>query len=655
MPKFFLPLFIFSFWASLGGAEPIEPQASLAWQLHRTTIPLTDTVPPFFSNSQAFTPGKLVQLQPQETVWLQTILPRTVWKDPGIYFRGHWELTLLEIYIGKQRIFRCVYEKCEGGGDLKRVFIIELPEKYIGQSMTFRLEASGGGSFNAPLIQGGNRADHFVEAVRYDFNRLSIGVFLLLIGIFQMIIWIRSRTHPATLAFGCFALTAGMLDIRTCDFMLVLFPADTFWNYVELLGYPLMLASLFAFIEQIFGTGPYFITRRIWQIILVYFGVSLILVVLDLVEVPTLGIFFSIASQAFLVLIFPIFWQIWKKGHPAKRPFAIGILVMMAVGVNDTLIVLGRIEWVQWMLHWGALVFVLVLGFILERHFADIRSRLQRINEATSRFVPHQLLTQLGRNSITEVQLGDQLQKTMTVLFSDIRSFTTLSESMTPAENFRFINNYLSQMGPIVRQHHGFIDKYIGDAIMALFDSPENALNASIAMLHQKDVWNQQRLKNREAPIQIGIGLNTGNVMLGTVGESNRMEGTVISDAVNLASRIEGMTKVYGTPLIISENTYQGLATPVEHAVRFIDRVTVKGKSRPVVVYEVFDADSLELRQKKESIALEFEKGWHAFQHLEYVEALRHFKACLQLHPEDLATQVYLERCHAAVKGDFTG
>ncbi|MCZ0900498.1 adenylate/guanylate cyclase domain-containing protein, partial [Microcoleus sp. HI-ES] len=174
-------------------------------------------------------------------------------------------------------------------------------------------------------------------------------------------------------------------------------------------------------------------------------------------------------------------------------------------------------------------------------------SRLAQLNKAYERFIPHQFLQFLEKSSIIDVELGDQVQLEMSVLFSDIRDFTTLSETMTPEDNFKFINSYLSRMEPVINENNGFIDKYIGDAIMALFSGEaDNAVKAGIAMLHRLAEYNEYCANAGCAPIQIGIGINTGSLMLGTVGGPNRMDGTVISDAVNLASRVESLTKNYG-------------------------------------------------------------------------------------------------------------
>ncbi|HNF28623.1 MAG TPA: adenylate/guanylate cyclase domain-containing protein, partial [Leptospiraceae bacterium] len=220
-----------------------------------------------------------------------------------------------------------------------------------------------------------------------------------------------------------------------------------------------------------------------------------------------------------------------------------------------------------------------------EQMLAQKQSALEeqkRITEAYSRFVPSEFLLLLSKTDIRQVELGDCIHKEMSILFSDIRNFTQLSERMTPKQNFDFINLYLKQVGPLIQFHSGYIDKYIGDAVMALFNrSADDAVHAAISMLNQ--------LKNslNETDIKIGIGINTGPVMLGTVGEANRMEGTVISDAVNLASRLENLNKEYGTEILISEFTLNNMKNPEQFCIRRIDKVRVKGKNQDVEIFEI--------------------------------------------------------------------
>ncbi|MDY6940884.1 MAG: CBS domain-containing protein, partial [Cyanobacteriota bacterium] len=211
------------------------------------------------------------------------------------------------------------------------------------------------------------------------------------------------------------------------------------------------------------------------------------------------------------------------------------------------------------------------------------QQRLYKLNQAYERFVPRQFLQLLHKRSIIDVELGDRVQEKMSILFCDIRSFTSLSEKMTPEDNFRFINAYLSRMEPAILDNGGFIDKYLGDAIMALFGrNADDAVQAGIAMLDTLNRYNQTRQHPDRPPIRIGIGINTGDLMLGTVGGRTRMDGTVISDAVNLASRLEGLTKNYGVSLLISDRTFLAMKDRSDCDLRLIDRVQVKGKSEMV-------------------------------------------------------------------------
>lgn len=277
--------------------------------------------------------------------------------------------------------------------------------------------------------------------------------------------------------------------------------------------------------------------------------------------------------------------------------------------------------------------------------------RLAKINAASNRFVPKEFLQFLEKESLVDVQLGDQIEKEMTVLFSDIRAFTTMSEQMTPEDNFRFINAYLSRMEPIIARHHGFIDKYIGDAIMALFGkSTDDAVNASIAMLETLNEYNKSRQRPNRPAIKIGIGVHTGKLMLGTVGGHSRMDGTVISDAVNLASRLEGLTKKYHVSLLISDDVHQRLTNPENYSIRRIERVMAKGKTNATTIYEVFDADPPELQKCKRATRQQFEAGVSELQAGNFEEAVKLFEQCLTSCPDDTAAQALYGHCNSYLR-----
>ena len=202
-------------------------------------------------------------------------------------------------------------------------------------------------------------------------------------------------------------------------------------------------------------------------------------------------------------------------------------------------------------------------------------------------------------------------------------------------------------MEPVISRHHGIIDKYIGDAIMALFEhGADDAVSGAIAMLERLSYYNAGRERAGYAPIHIGIGLNTGVVMIGTVGGINRMDSTVIGDAVNLTARLEEATKTYHSPLIISQNTLYDLADPGKYDIRFLDRIRVKGKSQPLSIYEVFNNNPEELlNSKRDSLAV-FEKAV-AYYHLKDIpKAIPLLKQCIDISPDDFTAHIYLERCY---------
>lgn len=286
--------------------------------------------------------------------------------------------------------------------------------------------------------------------------------------------------------------------------------------------------------------------------------------------------------------------------------------------------------------------------------------RLEALLIAYGRFVPHSFLDFLGKESVVDLQLGDHVQREMTVLFADIRSFTKLSESMTPRENFDFVNAFLGRVGPVIRKHGGVIDKYIGDAVMALFPhSPTDAVHAAVDMQRQVAAYNETRRVDGYAPIAIGVGVHTGKLILGTVGEAERMNSTVISDNVNLASRLEGATKYYGVNIVISGATLAQLPADAGFKLRFLDRIQVKGKQESVVIHEVYDADTEAVRAYKDVTQDVWQQAITCYFERRFGEAVLLFRGLLQQSPTARTARLYLERAEKCqrdgVAEDWTG
>lgn len=265
--------------------------------------------------------------------------------------------------------------------------------------------------------------------------------------------------------------------------------------------------------------------------------------------------------------------------------------------------------------------------------------------EVFSHFFPGQFLECLSKESMLDVHLGDHVQKEMTVLFSDIRNFTTLSESMTPEENFSFINNYLSYIEPAINKNRGFIDKYIGDAILALFENPEDALNAALDMQKGIASFNRDYSTQKYHPVTSGIGLHTGTLMLGIVGVEKRVQGTVIADAVNLAARMQDLSPLAGGQIIASGSFIDNLQK--EHMphdnIRFLGKIFVKGKKEAVPVYEILTPETDPSGALKMNTKELFAEGISLFLTKQFAEACVKFKRVLDQNPSDKCAQRYLQ------------
>jgi class 3 adenylate cyclase len=270
---------------------------------------------------------------------------------------------------------------------------------------------------------------------------------------------------------------------------------------------------------------------------------------------------------------------------------------------------------------------------------------MQLYNDASTRFVPREFLENLERKSLSEVKLGDHVQRDMSVFFSDIRDFTTLSEGMTPQDNFKFLNSYLRNVNPIIRQHHGFIDKYIGDAIMALFASATDSVNAALDLQKEVAKYNLGRRIAGYIPIRIGIGIHHGDLILGTIGEEERMQTTVIADAVNVASRLEGLTKTYGVTLLISGAVVKALDPGSSYRLRGLGGVKAKGKTQSVEIFEVYDNDPDDLVAHKDKTGEAFAAAMEEFRKGMFLTAGKVFSRIAEMNGDDTVAAFYRDRC----------
>ena len=279
-------------------------------------------------------------------------------------------------------------------------------------------------------------------------------------------------------------------------------------------------------------------------------------------------------------------------------------------------------------------------------------SAVAELTRIFEKFVPREFLDRIAKTGIENITVGHAESDIITILFSDIRSFTDISESMEPSELMQFLNTFLQFMSEPIHMNHGFVDKFIGDAIMALFDQPgkpdaveaRDAVRSGLEMQASLVRFNKLRAKQNYPPTNIGIGVHSGPVVIGTLGSESRMDSTVLGDAVNLASRLEGLTKNYRLPMLVSEDSKNLIFHLEEFNWRLLDRITVKGKSEPVRIYEVFNQYSDKNYENKLMAASVFEEAMIPYLSKNWDMAIEGFKECDELLPKDASIEMYLSR-----------
>ncbi len=289
----------------------------------------------------------------------------------------------------------------------------------------------------------------------------------------------------------------------------------------------------------------------------------------------------------------------------------------------------------------------------------DISSE-KRMKSTMSRYMDPELADQLMASGGSNEDIMGGKQSVGTVLFSDVRSFTTITEELGAQGTVKLLNEYFTIMVDCITDEGGMLDKFIGDAMMCIFgtpvphdDDPDRAVRAAIRMMTDLKVFNDKRMNEGKRPIDHGMGINTDSIVSGNIGSPKRMDYTVIGDGVNLAARIESACKQYGAHILISEFTYK--AVKATYRTRQVDYVIVKGKTEPVGVYEVLDFhDDESYPDLVDALGL-FNDGYRSWNQGKWDQAIKLFQSVKKINENDLAAQLYIDRCNHMKKNPPKG
>jgi class 3 adenylate cyclase len=515
-----------------------------------------------------------------------------------------------------------------------------------------RYRTSGFGSSialgTATAIEGRHQREVLLDA--------ATATALTTMGLGFLVLFVRRRREPTQLWFALFCL---VLAFRTVlggpgeidELLLPPFPVSLALN-LEYATLPTGGAMALLFFVHLTGIGA-----RSPMLLIGTGGLAVLAVVSLLTPMRWLGpvlVADQLATLLVAALSLTLLGIATYRRLPDAQPLLLAtglytIAFVHDIGVAADLLVspyeLGTV---------GFLAMLLVQGGILIRSFARsvtlnerLTEDLKRTHESVLRFVPFAFLDLLGRKNIVEIQRGDHTRQELHILFCDLRSFTPLIESLGPDRAFPFINRYLRFMEPSITRNHGFISQYLGDAIMALFPTPADA--AVRAALEMCDALARFNAEEPEGQVAFGIGIGSGPLMLGTIGGEERLDGGVIGDSVNQAARIEGMTKIYGTVLLIDESTWSRLEAPEALQLRELDLVRSKGRSKPTRIFEVLDALPESVRQARLSTLDRFTAALSDYRAGAFAAAREGFAAIVAETPDDATAALYLERCDALI------
>lgn len=479
----------------------------------------------------------------------------------------------------------------------------------------------------------------------FVFNLLFYNLACTVLFVFSMffiVLHLNYKKMPYILWFAFAAITMSVrISVFYPHILAHLLPSIP-WKLFFILRYvSIPLSALFftVFIKKIFNSMYRFFY---WPLITICIIASVFTVV-----VPTPLVSRYLYVQQGIIFIAAIYnAAVIVRALARRQKYALWIALILfflaAFALHDILVS----QWIisgKLLLQEGAVVAIIIAvvmsldGYAASIHqIEQLVKEQKRIQASLRRFFPNQLLFFLQKNSITEINTGDASELSMTVLSIDIRSFTHMSEQLTPDEVFVLLNKYFALVAPIIRRYGGVIMKFLGDGFTALFsDIPDIAVSCGIEI--QRKLKEEQIQLNNLPPIRAGIGIDTGKILLGVIGNDSRLDSMVISNTCYTAEELQAATKVYANTIIISESILRSLKNPDDFHIRRIQEADGIKQS----VYEVYDCDPQAVQDKKQKTAAYIEKVLQYIKGKNYTGAQTYLAKSLEIFPDDPLASYY--------------
>jgi class 3 adenylate cyclase len=361
---------------------------------------------------------------------------------------------------------------------------------------------------------------------------------------------------------------------------------------------------------------------------------------------PLIQSFCLVACLFYFSLIIARLYRFKAQRSLYLLPAGIGLFIWFLGGLHDAIRTIGVPILIKDQVLWFASIWLSIfLTIAVALHFRSLDQAVRETRDVFERFVPPAYLRRIAAQGLRSIRLGEADQQWVTILCCDIRGFTLLSERVKPSELIALINHFFERITQVVDWRHGVIDKFLGDAILCIFegvDAAQRAVDCGVDILTVVKSINADANRPTEQAIQIGIGLHTGPVILGTIGSPKRMDSTVLGLAVNLAKRLEEVTRPLGVEMLISDQVANQLPNGHGHQFRKLGGVSIKGSSTPIGIIEVYDQDPPEVRYLKDQIGPVMSEG------IEFVEAghldaaMANLKKAQDIFPQDLPLRLLI-------------